>query len=250
MKAGRVAPPIHSLASIACAFYAAILVVVCTSCISVPHKRDLICLASENGRFEVTAVADYNWTGPIPGTTVILTDKKTGGQCPRCYAFKDGEWSRLYLEMGQPYPNLPEFDPAKSRIVIDRIRLSEAERRLLAIQVPEIAFLQANIFDMLRFLDQCIPTFGKGLEKRDESRIRIVWDSGLEQASGPADPLSAELFELPYAPYLPPPYKRIPLLYSLKMIVEGSQLQYKVSNLTVTVGLKINAANTPPDRTR
>jgi len=243
MKAGRVVVVIHSLGLIVCGLCVAIIAAVCSSCTSVPHKDDLIHVASENGKFEVTAIADYNWNGPTPGTTVILTDKRTGAQHPKCYIFRGGEWSRLFLRLNQPYPSIPEFDAATSGIVIDRTRLSEAEERMLAIQVPEIVFRQANIFDMLLFLDQCIPKFGKGPEKSDGSRIRIVWDSGLPEALSPVDAFGNETYsEIRYEPYLPPPYKRIPLLYSLKMLVEASHLQYTVSNLTVTVGLKTNTA--------
>jgi hypothetical protein len=148
---------------------------------------------------------------------------------------------------GQPDPNILVFDPATCGITIDKKRLSEAERRLLRIQIPEVDFRQANLFDMLAFLDYCIPKHGAGLDLNEKTRVRIVWDSRLRNAGGPNDPFDLDDFtEYPYAPYLPPPYKRIPILYSLKMIVTGCQVQYTVSNLTITVEQKAEPANKPP----
>jgi hypothetical protein len=153
---------------------------------------------------------------------------------------------------GQPDPDVPVFDAASCGIAIDRKSLSEAERRLLRIQVPEIDFRQANLFDMLDFLDACIARFGRGPELNDKTRVRIVWDSDLERPLGPDDPFDMEAPppKEPFEPYLPPPYRRIPILYSLKMIVEGSGVRYSVSNLTITVEQKMKTANNTPEDIR
>ena len=153
---------------------------------------------------------------------------------------------------GQPDPDIPVFDAVSCGIAIDEKNLTEAEKRLLRIEIPLVDFRQANIFDMLSFLDQCIATFGKGTEMKPDTRVWIVWDSTLERTLGPDDPfdMKSPPPKYPFEPYLPPPYRRIPILYSLKMIVEGSGVRYSVSNLTITVKQKMETANNTPEDIR
>jgi hypothetical protein len=149
---------------------------------------------------------------------------------------------------GQPDPNIPVFDPATCGISIGEKKLSKAERRLLRIQIPEVDFRQANIFDMLHFLDHCIARFGEGPDLKPNTRVRIVCNPDLGKYDPPINPfgLSAPPSKPRVKPYIPPPYRRIPILYSLKMIVTGCQVQYTVSNLTITVEQKIEPANKMP----
>lgn len=148
---------------------------------------------------------------------------------------------------GQPDPDIPVFDAASCGIAIDEKHLTEAEKRLLRIKIPLVDFRQANIFDMLSFMDESIARFGKGPELRPDTRVRIVWDSTLERSTGPHNPrdMISPLPNEPYELYLPPPYRQIPILYLLKMIVEGSKVAYSVSHLDVTVEQKAETvANT------
>ena len=108
------------------------------------------------------------------------------------------------------------------------VGLTDAESRLMTIRVPEIDFRSANVFDMLLFLDHSVERFGSGQETNRESRVRIIWTSDLEQSTPEQD----------FRSYLPPRSEDTTILESLKTIVDGSGLQYTVSNQWVIVDLK------------
>lgn len=108
------------------------------------------------------------------------------------------------------------------------VGLTDAESRLMTIRVPEIDFRSANVFDMLLFLDHSVERYGIGQETNRESRVRIIWTSELEQSMSEQD----------FRSYLPPRSEDTTILESLKTIVDGSGLQYTVSNQWVIVDLK------------
>jgi len=108
------------------------------------------------------------------------------------------------------------------------LKLTGAEKRLMAIRVPEIDFRSANLFDMLLFLDHSVAQYGTGPETNAATRVRITWTPALEAASADKD----------YQCYLLPKTEDVSILEALQTIVEGAAVQYISSNQWVIVDLK------------
>lgn len=109
-----------------------------------------------------------------------------------------------------------------------KAELSEVEKRMKAIIIPEVDFRQANLFDVIDFMDKMGGRYGSGQETRDESRIRIKGDKSLlpvELKHGVGDNTPCLTFTA----------KNIPLLTLVKLMTQFSSLRYVIDGNVVTI---------------
>ena len=116
--------------------------------------------------------------------------------------------------------SIRDFDRDTSEVKIDESKLNAIEKRMNAIIIPQIEFRQANIVDIINFFDVVVKDIGEGIEKSDETRIRIAID---RENTGNQTPV------ITFAS------RKMPLLYALKFTMKLGSLEYKIDNRTVTV---------------
>ena len=106
--------------------------------------------------------------------------------------------------------------------------LSDVEKRMKAIIIPEVDFRQANLFDVIDFMDKMGERYGAGQETREDSRIRIQGDKSLlpvELKHGVGDNTPCLTFTA----------KNIPLLTLVKLMTQVSSLRYVIDGNVVTI---------------
>ena len=75
-------------------------------------------------------------------------------------------------------PPVPAPAPEKTAPAADAVKPADVEKRLDAIIIPKFDFRQATATEIVKFLDSCVTTLGGEVEKKDETRVKIVADFG------------------------------------------------------------------------
>lgn len=203
-------------------------------------------LLAENPGYDDLRVASVNlgqYGNPIPGPNWyylfnMRTDEPFGDNF-QVVMLMDGTVLEPEIYTKPPPPatapsrELPEDYMSGSSnkplaIIPVEAELSDVEKRMKAIIIPEVDFRQANLFDIIDFMDLRVKTQGTGQETRDESRIRIKGDKSLlpvERKHGFGDNTPCLTFTA----------RNIPLLSLMKIMTGVSSLRYVVEGNVVTI---------------
>ena len=123
--------------------------------------------------------------------------------------------------------NLPVVEPDRH----------ETERRMNEIIIPEVDFRQANVRDVIMFLDCMVLAYGAGREKHDGSRVSVGIGRHFTLAERRAllPPHAIHWSGMPDAPLLTFAARDIGLLEVLGIVVSVGELEYTIRGRVVSI---------------
>jgi len=72
-----------------------------------------------------------------------------------------------------PLGGIPDLTRTPSEFPVPEAQRHAIERRMAAIIIPEVDFRQANLIDVVQFLDCMVSEHGGEIEKNDDTRVRV-----------------------------------------------------------------------------
>jgi hypothetical protein len=111
------------------------------------------------------------------------------------------------------------------------------ERRMSEIIIPEVDFRQANIRDVITFLDGMVSKYGAELETHDDSRVRVAIGRHFTLAERRAflPPHAIHWSGTPDEPLLTFAARDISLLEALGIVVSVGEMEYSIRGQEVSI---------------
>jgi hypothetical protein len=131
----------------------------------------------------------------------------------------------------------PEVTRNGKSLPVAEAGLHDIEQRMKAIIIPEVDFRQANIRDVITFLDCRVAEYGAGLEKHVDTRVSVGIGRHFSQAERRAilPPHAIHWTGMPDEPLLTFAAQDISLLEALGIVVSVGELEYTIRGREVSI---------------
>ncbi len=128
---------------------------------------------------------------------------------------------------------IPRLDPVTGNVNFGSPRLSDIEKQLDAIIIPEVNFRGANIHDVAEFLDQAITQYEASGDASGFTRARIACDVERNPRTWPVITFRG---------------KDMTVLRVLRLTVALGGLVYHADDRTITISRQPKTSRTSPSR--
>ena len=136
-----------------------------------------------------------------------------------------------------PMGGIPDITRTPSEFPVPEAQRHAIEQRMAAVIIPEVDFRQANLLDVVDFLDSMVAEHGDGVEKSDDTRLRLRMGDFFttEEHRARLPPHATWWTGTPDMPLLTFAARDISLLEVLGIMVSVGGLEYTIHGNVVSI---------------